>query len=85
MLKTLAGGTYKMARRVVIAVVGVTLLVFGAIMLVTPGPGIVAIAGGLAVLALEFAWAKLWLASLRKRISETAGKMRDKSINSHRS
>ena len=39
-------------------------------MLVTPGPGVAAIILlGLAILAIEFAWAKLWLAKVRHSIT----------------
>lgn len=39
-------------------VVGTALIVVGVLLLVLPGPGIVTIAAGLAVLATEFAWAR---------------------------
>ncbi|GIG40439.1 hypothetical protein Cph01nite_22010 [Cellulomonas phragmiteti] len=48
-------------RVVAVAVVGGTVLLTGVAMLVLPGPGIVAILAGLAVLATEFAWARRWL------------------------
>ena len=38
--------TYKAARRIVIGVVGATVVLIGAIMLVTPGPGLVVIPVG---------------------------------------
>ena len=41
----------KSARKLVVLVVGGTALLFGVIMLVTPGPGIVGILAGLAILA----------------------------------
>lgn len=61
--------TYKAARRVVIGVVGATVVLIGAIMLVTPGPGLVVIPVGLAILSLEFAWARHWLRKVRESIS----------------
>jgi len=61
--------TYKAARRLVVAVVGATVLLIGVIMLVTPGPAIVVIPVGLAILSLEFTWARLWLKRLRQPIS----------------
>lgn len=61
--------TYKAARRIVIGVVGVTVLVLGVIMLVTPGPALIVIPVGLAILSLEFAWARAWLTKLRRSIS----------------
>ena len=53
--------TYNMARRIVIAVVGATVLIIGVIMIVTPGPALVLIPVGLAILSIEFAWARAWL------------------------
>lgn len=61
--------TYKAARRLVVAVVGATVLLIGVIMLVTPGPAIVVIPVGLAILSIEFTWARLWLKRLRQSIS----------------
>lgn len=49
------------ARRVVVFVVGCTVLLLGAIMLVGPGPGLLTVAAGLGILGIEFAWAKRWL------------------------
>jgi uncharacterized protein (TIGR02611 family) len=48
------------AYRVAFAVAGGLVLAAGAVMLVTPGPAFVLIPVGLAMLALEFAWAE-WL------------------------
>ena len=61
--------TYKAARRIAVAVVGVTVLVLGIVMLVTPGPGLVVIPVGLAILSIEFAWARHWLRKVRESIS----------------
>jgi tellurite resistance protein TerC len=60
--------TYKMVRRIVIGVVGATVLLLGVIMIVTPGPAIVLIPAGLAILGLEFAWARYWLRRARYTI-----------------
>ena len=70
MIRRLAHLTYRAARRIVIAVVGATVVLIGIVMLLTPGPGLVVIPLGLAILSLEFAWAKLWLKRVRERISE---------------
>jgi len=72
MIKTAAAITYKAAKRVVVFVVGVTVAVTGVVMLVTPGPAFVVIPLGLAILSIEFAWARRWLRHVRDRISETA-------------
>jgi tellurite resistance protein TerC len=47
-----------MFRKCVVAIMGGTVLLIGVIMIVTPGPAIVVIPAGLAILATEFAWAK---------------------------
>ena len=60
---------YKMARRIVIAVIGGTVVTVGVIMLVTPGPALVVIPTGLAILALEFAWARRWLHKLKASLT----------------
>jgi hypothetical protein len=39
-------------------------------MMVTPGPGIVGIVLGLAILATEYAWAERWLAKAREKAHE---------------
>lgn len=75
MIRRIAQLTYRTARRIVIGVVGATVVLIGIIMLLTPGPGLVVIPLGLAILSLEFAWARLWLRRVRERLSEhTAGR-----------
>ena len=46
------------AVRVLYAVVGFTILIAGLVMLILPGPALVVIPIGLALLSLEFAWAE---------------------------
>ena len=48
-------------KRIVTTVVGGTILILGVIMFVTPGPGIVVVFAGFAVLGTEYAWARRWL------------------------
>ncbi|MEO8445075.1 MAG: PGPGW domain-containing protein [Gammaproteobacteria bacterium] len=69
MIRRLGAVSYKLARRIVIGVIGGTMLLGGLIMLITPGPGIAAILLGLAILAVEFAWARLWLARARQSVT----------------
>ena len=61
--------TYKVARRIVVVLVGFTVLLAGVVMIVTPGPAIIVIPVGLAILGIEFAWARLWLRHVRERLS----------------
>ena len=48
----------KRVRKLVIAVIGTTVLLVGIAMIVLPGPALILIPAGLAILATEFAWAK---------------------------
>lgn len=54
---------------VAVSVTGTVLAVAGVIMLVTPGPGLLAIAAGLAVWAKEFQWARRLLDQARHAIA----------------
>jgi len=45
-------------RKVVVGVIGFILIAIGTALLVLPGPGIVVILAGIAVLSLEFPWAR---------------------------
>ena len=76
--------TYKIARRIVLTVVGATVLLLGIVMLVTPGPGLVFIPLGLAILGLEFAWARIWLKKLRQSISNNNARDRGERADAHR-
>ena len=62
---------FKTARQVVIAVAGSVVLFIGILMILLPGPAIVVIPAGLAILGIEFAWA----ARLLKRMKRQAQKM----------
>lgn len=59
---------------VAVSVTGTLLIVAGVIMLVTPGPGLLAIAAGLAVWAREFRWARRLLDRARARIARSMGR-----------
>lgn len=76
--------TYKLARRIVIAVLGGTVLLAGIVMIVAPGPATLVIPIGLAILAVEFAWARLWLRKLRKTISNQNRKNHGERAENHR-
>lgn len=66
-LKRLVGPiTYKWARRIVISVMGGTVVLAGVAMIVLPGPALVVIPIGLGILGVEFAWARRWLKRIRE-------------------
>lgn len=61
----MAFDTIRQAKRFIKVLVGFTLLLLGGVMLVTPGPGWLAIGLGLALLAAEFVWARRLLNRLK--------------------
>ena len=62
--------------RVPFAVLGFTVVLIGIALLVLPGPGLLVIAAGLAMLALEFAWAERVLERTLDRMSKTSQTVR---------
>jgi hypothetical protein len=46
------------ARKLIVAVIGSTVVLFGLALFVLPGPAVVVVPLGLAILATEFAWAR---------------------------
>ncbi len=67
-----ANNAYRWAKRIVITVVGFTVLIVGIVMIVLPGPALVVIPVGLGILGLEFAWARLWLRKAKTKGGELA-------------
>jgi len=66
--------TLKQAKRVVVLVVGSSVVLLGVVMLVTPGPGWLAIFLGLSILSAEFVWARRLLKRMKRagaRIADT--------------
>jgi uncharacterized protein (TIGR02611 family) len=55
-------------RKSFVVVAGGFLVILGTIMLVTPGPGLVTIAGGLALLSRVYRWPRRLLNNVRDRI-----------------
>jgi uncharacterized protein (TIGR02611 family) len=76
MISKAAHLTYRTARRIAVLAVGSTVVLLGIVMLVTPGPGLVVIPVGLAILGVEFTWARLWLRKVRESISYQNSKNR---------
>jgi Putative transmembrane protein (PGPGW) len=77
---SVSSDSLKRAKRLVKIVVGFTALLLGIIMLVTPGPGIVAIGFGLALLGAEFVWARRLLNRLKAggdRLKAEGHRLRD--------
>lgn len=64
--------TLKQARRLIVIVVGFTVLLIGLAMIVLPGPAVLVIPIGLAILATEFVWAR----RLLQRMKQEAERLR---------
>jgi tellurite resistance protein TerC len=59
--------TLRQARRLIVAVIGFTVLLIGVALLVLPGPAVLVIPAGLAILATEFVWARRLLEQVKRR------------------
>jgi Flp pilus assembly protein TadB len=62
------------SKRIAVSVVGGVFVVGGLAMLVLPGPGILVVAIGFAILGTEYAWAAIAL-ERTKRMAEQAGRV----------
>jgi len=54
-------------KRTAVVLAGFAVVIVGVLLLVLPGPGVALIAAGLALLALEFAWAERLLGAALRR------------------
>jgi tellurite resistance protein TerC len=61
----LARRSLEHARKLIVAVLGLTVLLLGLALIVLPGPAVVVIPVGLAILATEFLWARRLLRRMR--------------------
>jgi tellurite resistance protein TerC len=76
-------GNLKIVKRVIVSVVGATVLLIGIALLVLPGPAFVVIPIGLAILATEYAWARRWLKKAREIAADVvSGDERKDAANS---
>ncbi len=69
-MKFLEGKSLRAAKKFFVAVIGFTLLIVGAAMIVLPGPALIVIPLGLAILATEFLWARRVLQRLKNILKE---------------
>jgi tellurite resistance protein TerC len=76
--------TYEMARRIAVLVVGFSVLAIGIALIVLPGPAFVVVPIGLAILSVEFAWARRWLNKVRRTISGQSADSRANRAENHR-
>ena len=57
-----------------VALIGGTVLLLGLAMLILPGPGVLVIASGVAILATEFLWARRALRQCKQVVKKVPGK-----------
>jgi len=79
----------KVVKRVIVSIVGATVLLIGIALLVLPGPAFIVIPVGLAILATEYAWARHGLRKVRRLASDVVSgrkttALRDLESSSHR-
>ena len=60
--------------KLIVAVIGVTILLIGIAMVVLPGPAFIVIPVGLGILATEFAWARRAVRRARVMIAKARGR-----------
>jgi tellurite resistance protein TerC len=61
-------------RKLIIALIGGTVLLIGVALIVLPGPAFIVIPIGLAILATEFAWAKHAVTRARAMVARARGR-----------
>ncbi|MEW6252361.1 MAG: PGPGW domain-containing protein [Planctomycetota bacterium] len=71
------GVLWRAVRKVVIVIAGTLVVMIGAVLLFFPGPGLLVILAGLAILATEFVWAARVLHGVKRRARNAVQKMRN--------
>jgi tellurite resistance protein TerC len=66
-------------RKLIIALIGGTVLLIGVALIVLPGPAFIVIPIGLAILATEFAWAQRAVARARAMVAKARGRQPEAS------
>ena len=61
-------------RKLIVGVIGITILLIGVAMVVLPGPAFIVIPVGLGILATEFAWARRAVRRARVMIAKARGR-----------
>jgi uncharacterized protein (TIGR02611 family) len=71
---SLSRSALRHVRRLIVAVIGVTVLLVGVAMILLPGPATLVIPVGLGILAVEFAWAERMLKALKEGGNRVLGR-----------
>ena len=76
--------TLRWARKLIVRVIGVTVLLMGIALVVLPGPAFIIIPLGLGILATEFVWARRMLDRLRAGARRALGQKPEEPAQSPR-
>jgi len=71
-------------RKLIVGVIGMTILLLGVAMIVLPGPAFIVIPAGLGILATEFAWARHAVRRARVMIAKARGRESGTRVNASR-
>ena len=69
-MEQMINNIWRYTKRIIVFVIGSTVLIFGVILIFIPGPAIVVIPLGLAILATEFIWARMLLNKIKEKIMQ---------------
>ncbi len=69
----LVNKSVRQAKKVIVTVVGFTILLMGVLMIVLPGPAVIFIPAGIGILATEYVWARRLLVKVKNRASGKRG------------
>jgi|TARA_B110000908_G_C9881361_1_gene282748 membrane protein implicated in regulation of membrane protease activity len=61
-------------KKLFIVIAGFTCLLIGLLFILLPGPAVIFLPLGLALLSLEYTWAKIWLKKAQKWLTKSAEK-----------
>ncbi len=71
--------TIKQLKKIIVFIVGLTILLIGLALIVLPGPAFIVIPLGLSILATEFIWAKKMLNKIKDKVNKVNPLNKNKS------
>jgi len=80
-IKAVALFIKRSGKRIAVTIAGVAVILLGIVMLVLPGPGLLVIIAGLAILATEYVWAERLLRMAKERAIQAKDKVLRKKAN----
>ena len=66
--------TLRQIKKIIVTIVGFTILIIGVLLIVLPGPASIVIPFGLAILATEFVWARNLLNKIKSKFKRKSKK-----------